>query len=126
MLNLLVTPFFPTGNLVELILPLPSFPTGNLVELMLPIPSFPAVNFDLKSSLLLWLVYVLMGLSFVYNRHTYLKQRIFIFAWLSILRGLVTLGVQPTLFIMGLAQVGVVLGVANIETTLLIMGLDHM
>ncbi len=83
------------------------------------LPLVPAVNFDLKSSLLLWLVYVLMGLSLIYNRHTYLKQRIFLFAWLSILRGLVTLGVQPTLFIMGLAQVGV----ANIETTLFIMGL---
>ena len=62
-------------------------------------------DIDLKTSLFLWVLLFVMGATFFYNRKTYLKQRVVLFAVLSIFRGLITLGVQPTLVLLGMAQV---------------------
>ena len=80
------------------------------------------VDFDLMTSFALWLVFLLMGVGLFYNRRWFVKQRIFLLVTIGILRGLVTLGVQPTLSFMGLAQVSV--GVAEVRGGLVALGVQ--
>ena len=65
------------------------------------------LDFDLWQHVLLWLSLLLLGVSVFYNRDFYFKQRLFVLSNLTLIWGLVTLGVQPTLTFMGLVQVGV-------------------
>ena len=60
---------------------------------------------DLKTSFFLWIILALLGVTLFYDRKYYFKQRMFTLALLVIVRGLITLGVQPTLTLMGLTQV---------------------
>ena len=64
---------------------------------------------DLKTSMLLWLVLVVSGiiLAYMYENKKYAKRLGISVAALAIVRSLVTLGVQPTLFLLGLIQVSV-------------------
>ena len=59
---------------------------------------------DLKTSLLLWMLLVGVALLLVYDKqHT--KRYGVLLGALAIVRSLVTLGMQPTLFLLGLLQV---------------------
>ena len=59
----------------------------------------------MKTSFFLWIILALLGVTLFYDRKYYFKQRMFTLALLVIVRGLITLGVQPTLTLMGLTQV---------------------
>ena len=60
---------------------------------------------DLKVSLLLWLVLALCLASLVYISKQAKKKMFPFIGVLVIVRGIITLGVQPTLTILGLIQV---------------------
>ena len=62
---------------------------------------------DMKTSMLLWLVLAVSGiiLAYMYQDKRYAKRLGIGVAALGIVRSLVTLGVQPTLFLLGLIQV---------------------
>lgn len=76
-----------------------------LVALFYPFDKGNAVvgSISLKTSLLLWMVLVVIGAILAYIQKP-MKQGLFFFCTLVIIRSLITLGIQPTLSILGFLQ----------------------
>ena len=69
-----------------------------------PLLNLAANLVDLKLSLLLWLALAgCIGALFYMQR--LMKRGVFVLGTLLILRGLITVGIQPTIFLMGVIQV---------------------
>ena len=60
---------------------------------------------DLKTSMLLWMVLVASILLLIYGERRHIKRYAMSLAALAVIRSLVTLGMQPTLFLLGFLQV---------------------
>ena len=60
---------------------------------------------DLKTSMLLWMVLIASILLLIYGDRKHIKRYSVSLAALAVIRSLVTLGMQPTLFLLGFLQV---------------------